>query len=255
MRAGVEEYVLFTLWSPKGGSGTSVLAAACALALARSSLTDTGPAASGRVVVRLADLDGDLPAVLGLPAEPPTGLADWLAAGIEAPTDALDQLAVDVTTGASLLPRGAAPPLLAPPAAAECGAALAVALRDGPVPTIVDAGRADSPASRALLEVSDVAFVVVRPCYLALRRGVRSTALARASGVVIVDEPQRALSSKDVAEVLDLPVVARIPWRATTARLVDAGALTRRLPDGLARAAMIVLRAAGVAPTRKGAAA
>jgi len=131
-----------------------------------------------------------------------------LAAGVEAPTDALDQLAVDITAGAALLPRGSAPALLSPPHAAECGAALAVALRDGPVPTIVDAGRADSPAARALLEVSDVAFVVVRPCYLALRRAVRSSALARASGVVVVDEPQRALSSKDVAEVLDLPVVA-----------------------------------------------
>jgi hypothetical protein len=247
--------VLFTLWSPKGGSGTSVLAAACALALARSSGSGSASSATGELVVRLADLDGDQPSVLGLPSEPSTGLADWLAAGLEAPLDALDQLALDVATGVTLLPRGGAPVLLAPPVAAECGAALAVALRDGPVPTIVDAGRADTPASRALLEVSDVAFVVVRPCYLALRRGVRSPALARASGVVLVDEPQRALSAEDVSDVLDLPVVARVPWRATTARLVDAGALTRRLPDALARAAMTTLRAAGVGPARKGEAA
>lgn len=247
--------LLLTLWSPKGGSGTSVLAAACALALARSSGSDSARGPAGELAARLADLDGDQPAVLGLPAEPSTGLADWLAAGPEAPTDALDRLAIDVATGVTLLPRGSRPVLLTPPAAAECGAALAVALRDGPVPTIVDAGRADTPATRALLEVSDVAFVVVRPCYLALRRAVRSAVLERASGVVLVEEPQRALTVTDVSDVLDLPVVARIPWRATTARLVDAGALPRRLPDALARAAMSTLRAAGVVPRRRGEAA
>jgi Flp pilus assembly CpaE family ATPase len=40
--------MLLALWSPKGGSGTSVLAAACALVLARH-----GAGA------RLADLGGD----------------------------------------------------------------------------------------------------------------------------------------------------------------------------------------------------
>ena len=60
---------LLTLWSPKGGSGTSVFAAACALVLAR------GPGA------RLVDLGGDQPAIFGLGAEPRTGVADWLEAG------------------------------------------------------------------------------------------------------------------------------------------------------------------------------
>jgi MinD superfamily P-loop ATPase len=46
--------VLLALWSPKGGSGTSVLAAACALVLGR------------RGGARLADLDGDQPALFGL---------------------------------------------------------------------------------------------------------------------------------------------------------------------------------------------
>ncbi len=60
--------MLLTLWSPKGGSGTSVLAAACALVLARR--------ADG---ARLVDLAGDQPAIFGLPTDPGTGLADWLA--------------------------------------------------------------------------------------------------------------------------------------------------------------------------------
>src|SRR5215213_684401 len=90
-----EALVLVCFWSPKGGSGTSVLAAAAALVLARE-----GP-------TRLADLDGDQPAILGLAADPDQGLRDWLSAGPEAPTEALDRLAVDAGKGLSLLAAGA----------------------------------------------------------------------------------------------------------------------------------------------------
>ena len=79
--------MLLAFWSPKGGSGTSVLAAACSLVLARD--------ADG---ARLADLAGDQPAIFALAAEPETGLGDWLAAGPEAPPDALDRLTVAAAT-------------------------------------------------------------------------------------------------------------------------------------------------------------
>ncbi|MGH9048217.1 MAG: hypothetical protein ACRDY4_00630, partial [Acidimicrobiia bacterium] len=98
--------MLLALWSPKGGSGTSVLAAACSIVLARR--------AGG---ARLADLEGDQPAIFGLDADPATGLTDWLAAGPEAPTEALEKLAVEALRGVALLPRGSAPRPLAPVAA------------------------------------------------------------------------------------------------------------------------------------------
>lgn len=231
--------MLFALWSPKGGSGTSVLAAACSLVLARHS--------DG---VRLADLDGDQPAIFGLGADPPTGLADWLAAGPEAPTEALDRLAVEATHEIALLPRGSAERSLAPVAAAEAGAALGVALRDGPAPTVVDLGAAVAPAARALLEIADASAVVVRGCYLALRRAVHSPGLARSAGIVLVDEPGRSLGAREVAEVLDRRVLARVPVRAATARAVDAGVLAARLPDSLARSATEMLDGLGLLPAR-----
>jgi hypothetical protein len=202
-----------------------VLAAACALVLARK--------ADG---ARLADLAGDQPAIFALASEPETGLADWLAAGPEAPSDALDRLAITAAPGVALLPRGGASDgTLAPLPAAEAGAALAVALRDGTVPTIVDAGSAETPARRALVEVADVSMVVVRGCYLGLRRAVHSPLLGRAAGVVLVEEQGRSLGAAEVADVLDLPVVARVPVRSSIARAVDAGVLAARLPDALTR--------------------
>ncbi len=235
--------MLLALWSPKGGSGTSVVAAACALVLARH-----GGA-------RLADLAGDQPAIFGLPADPTPGLFDWLAAGPEAPADALDRLTEPAAPGVALLPRGDAGSPLAPIAAAEAGAALAVLLRDGPVPTVVDAGAAAAPAARAVVEVADVSVVVLRGCYLALRRAVQSPLVARAAGALLVEEPGRSLGPSEIRDVIDRPVLARVPVRHGVARAVDAGVLPARLPDVLARPTTRLLARLGLVTERRGEAA
>jgi hypothetical protein len=233
--------VLLTLWSPKGGSGTSVVAAALALA------------AATRGEARLADLVGDQTAILGLP--PPAasfvaapggsmspagrgdGLAGWLAAGPTAPTEWLNDLALPVVPGLTLLPSGAG---TVDTASAEAGAALGVALRDGGL-TVLDAGGGSAPAARALLEVADTALMVIRPCYLALRRAVADPRLDGCGGVVVVEEAGRSLDADDVAAVLGCAVVGRFSARAEIARAVDAGTLRDRLPAALGAAAGAVL--------------
>jgi hypothetical protein len=223
--------VLICCWSPKGGSGTSVFAAACALALARS----TGGA-------RLADLHGDQPAILGLTDDPPSGLREWLRIGIDAPVDALERIGVDAATALTLLPAGRAP---IHDVAPEVGAALGVALREAGPPTVVDVGVPDAPALAAMLEVADATLVVVRGCYLALRRAVRSTATKRAAGAVLLDESGRALGARDVGDVLGVPVVAAVSVRSSIARVVDAGVLPTRFPDSLSKPARDALRKVG----------
>jgi cellulose biosynthesis protein BcsQ len=232
--------VLLSVWSPKGGSGTSVLAAACAIVLAQ----DRG--------ARLVDLDGDQEAVLGLPSrgfggsDGPAGVRDWLAVGPEAPANALSQLAVDAGPGLVLVPAGSADRT----ATGEAGAALGVVLRDGGGAVIADCGRADDVASRAVVEVSDLSVVVIRPCYLALRRAASDELVRSASGIVVVDEPGRALGAREVADVLGVPVLATVPVRSAIARVIDAGVLVARLPDGLARPTRTLLDRLGVALSR-----
>ena len=223
--------MLLALWSPKGGSGTSVVAAALALVSA------------ARAETRLADLAGDQPAILGLPGPPLSpsaqaqGLAAWLEIGPSAPTEWLSAMAVPVGPGLSLLPRGGEGPDSADAAA---GAALAVALRDGGV-TVVDSGALGAPAVRAVVEVAEAALVVIRPCYLALRRAVGDRRLECSSGVILVEDAGRALDAADVAAVLGRPVVGRFPVRAEIARAVDAGVLRDRMPAALAAAASAVV--------------
>jgi len=242
--------VLIALWSAKGGSGTSVFTAACALVLARDAHDAGRPHG-----VRIADLAGDQPAIFNLGSDPELGLADWLAAGPEAPTDALDRLLVEVATGVGLLPWGGRGTAGASAPAPEAGAALAVALGHGSATTLVDCGTARDPASRAVVEVADVSLVVLRGCYLALRRAVHEPALATTAGAVLLEESGRALSAREVSEVFDLPVLARVPVKSVIARSVDAGVLAGRLPDSLARAASDLLDRISSRTDRNGAAA
>jgi hypothetical protein len=230
--------VLLALWSPKGGSGTSVVAAALSLVCA------------ARGETRLADFAGDQPAILGLPPlNPPVTLVDWLAAGPQTPTEWLDDMAVPVVPGLSLLPGGPVTRSASP----EAGAALAVALRDGGV-TVVDVGSGPDEsggAARAVVDVADTTLMVIRPCYLALRRAVADPRLGSSAGAILMEDPGRSLDADDVAAVLGLPVVGRFPVRPEIARAVDAGVLRDRLPVPLAEPAGIILdRIGGLANGR-----
>jgi hypothetical protein len=189
--------------------------------------------------VVLVDLAGDLPAIAGLAPgriragltrRPFPSLAAWLAAGPAAPTEALDALVHPLGDGLGLLPLGSPPPGVAmADLSPESGAALVAALAGGPT-AVADAGRAEYPVQRAVVEVADVSVIVVRGCYLALRRAVDDALTARAAGVVVVDEPGRSLSSADVADVLGCPVLATIGVDPSVARAVDAGLLMHRPP-------------------------
>ena len=235
--------MLLALWSPKGGSGTSVVAAAVALVSA------------GREERRLADLGGDQPAILGLPllvrpgAGSPTGCRPGWRPGRRLRRSASTRWPSRSFPVSPCCPRGPDADVRLTP---EAGAALAVALRDGGV-VVLDAGsgRDRDGAVRAAVEVADTALMVIRPCYLALRRAVGDPRLARSAGVILVEDPGRALEAADVAAVLGVPVVGRVPVRAEIARAVDAGVLRDRLPNPLATAAAGILdRLAGLAGGR-----
>lgn len=205
-------------WSAKGGSGTTVVAAALALLLARSSST-------GAVLV---DLGGDAPNVLGMAPPTTPGVRDWLAApDVEAA--ALDRLLLDAGGGLRVLPVGTG---------SGPTDRLAAALADRP-DVVVDCGPSGCGLGLALAAALPVSLLVVRPCYLGLRRALDS--LVRPTGVVVVDEPGHALTGADISAAVSAPVVARVPWDPLVGRAVDGGTLATRLPRGLARSLRGVL--------------
>lgn len=205
---------MFTiLSSPKGGTGTSVVAASLAIVSSSSSPT------------LLVDLAGDQAAILGLP-QPPIGLSDWANGMTYREFDEIVSLCHD---NLYLAPTGTFDfETLNANAWDRLLRALSLKHSEG-CNIIVDLGRADIPL--ALRKIVDTCYLVTRPCYLALRRAVDlETAF---SGVIVVNEPDRVLTSRDVESVLKLKCVAEIPYTSEISRRVDSGLLKSRLPMAL----------------------
>ena len=190
--------------SVKGGSGTSVTAAALALLLA----------ARHRGGGHVVDLCGDLPAVLGI-AEPDG------TAGCE------------VNSALHLLPRR-----IDGHATEANWLSLATELQSLRGPVVVDAGC--TPIGQPLLDVAAASYLVTRPCYLALRRATHAVHKGEVSvdGCILLNETGRALTPNDVSAVLKTTVCAELPVDSAISRAVDAGLLAHRVPkaldDGLA---------------------
>jgi hypothetical protein len=197
-------------WAAKGGSGATVVACAMALGSRRGEATT------------LVDLDGDCPTALGLAEPSGPGVLDWLASPTAGAAE-LDRLAITVRDDVRLIPRGTAE------APEDQWLRLATVL-SGWSNVIVDAGTGVPPP--ALHDGAEQSLLVMRPCFIAIRRA-RATGV-RPTGVVLVDEPGRALSSGDVEHALGAPVVAEVRLDPAVARAVDAGLLVARLPRSLA---------------------
>jgi len=205
--------VLTVCWSPKGGVGTSVVASALAIRTAASGV-DT----------LLVDLDGDQPSILGLATPTGPGVGDWLTAGGEVPVDALAELETDVVDHLALLHRG-------DPTGGgftDRLEVLATVLAGSSRSTIVDAGR--SPDHGRWWASCGRSVLVIRPCYLGLRRVGRVSSDCE---VVVIDEPGRALTVADVGAATGANLRCRLPWDPAVARAVDAGILTSRMPRSL----------------------
>jgi MinD superfamily P-loop ATPase len=205
---------MYVCWSVKGGSGTTVVAAALSLLLCRTNPT------------LLVDLCGDAPGALGMPEPAGPGVVDWLASPTSG-ADALHRLAVPARDGLEVVPCGSRSTPVPPTRWWSLGEALQQPGRT----VVVDAGVGAPHA--ALLPAGAHSLLVVRPCYLAIRRAV--AAEARPTGIVLVTEPGRALGARDVERAVSAPVVAEVPYDPSVARAVDAGLLAVRLPGSIAR--------------------
>lgn len=212
--------MLLACWSVKGGSGTTVVSVAIASLLAEAS-------PGGALIV---DLAGDVPAALGLPEPAGPGITGWLDAGVEVPADALTRLEVPGPGRLRLLARGSLEEVPAE-AAAGRGAVLAALLAVDGRPVVADCGGGPVGAGLAVAAAAPTSLLVLRPCYLSVRRALRTG--LRPSGVVLVGSSLRTLQAEDVEAALGIPVVATVVLDDRVARAVDAGSLGHRLPRSL----------------------
>lgn len=206
---GVHPQRMFTLcWSPKGGSGTTVAAATLALNATTSILID---------------LAGDAPAALGVPAGS-EGILDWMRSD----TDPLrlDDLCIEIDSDHHLICAGRPGSVPARRWAVLADHLASIDASD----VVVDAGTINRPPN-VLSERADRRLMVLRPCYVALRRAHESAVVP--DGVILLDEPGRALTATDVERCIGAPVLAEVMVDPSVARAVDAGLLAVRAPRSL----------------------
>jgi hypothetical protein len=195
---------MITCWSVKGGSGTSVVAALLAVAAAQKQTT------------LLVDVDGDQPAIFGVP-NPSAGFREWWQSGLGA--DALCRLSTEISPTLRLVgPGDQHVPFTDRQFHLDRGSL-----------TIVDAGTVrDDVVAAHVVEASAVSVLVIRPCYLAARRA--SASPLRVDGIVVVEESGRALGARDLEEVIGAPILGTLSWDLSIARAVDAGRIGNRVP-------------------------
>lgn len=175
----------------------------------------------------IADLCGDVPVVMGVEADASSpGLRQWLAAAPTVSANGLSRLMVDVMPGLRLLPRG---PLAvrSPDVEVQAGR-----LRESHVgqPLIVDAGVVgpERQVAAVLEKAATTSILVIRPCYLAVKRVAELE--HRADGFVLVEESGRCFDARDISDALGVEHLATLRWDPTVARAVDAGRTKSRPP-------------------------
>jgi len=208
--------MLWSICSSKGGSGVSVIAAALAVESAHA------------CDVLLVDLGGDLAEILGIEASE-LGLSDWIRS--EAGVDSIENLVQSVRPGLQLLEMGG------PIDGSDVGRLSTLLPHLATYPLVIfDVGVANAEpfsAQSVVLAASDRTTMVLRACYLSLRRAQRLN--LPADDVIEVVEGGRALTTVDIEGALGRAVSARLAVDPKIARTVDAGLLIARRPRGLRR--------------------
>lgn len=219
--------MLISVWSPKGGVGTSTIAVALAATVTECHRD-----------VRLIDLGGDAPAIVGVRVPDHLGIGDLLRAAPATPTTALDAISVDIGERFSYVGPGRVDRAAGcEPPAAEAGLSVSQfvnAVRSHAAICVVDCQTVGTALERALVANSDLALIVVQPCFVLLQRTTQLQSLvAASSGVVYLEDQGRSLTAADVGGILGRPLLAKIQRSHEVARTIDAGVLLRRRPAAL----------------------
>jgi hypothetical protein len=233
--------MFWSFCSSKGGVGTSVVAAAIAIELAKTGLDRE---------VLLVDFGGDQPDILGVAQDDTlseaVGVVDWLKSNSDVGIDAIDHLLIDVGPQIRLLPMGRRSLLdsgsIEPNRCVELVGGLGH--RYQVVADVGVLGPEISSPGALIAATGDRTTAVLQACYLSLRRADRLPVVV--DDVVEVVEAGRSMSTLDVELVMGRPVSARISRDPGVARAVDIGSLASRLPRSLRRLARDLIE---LAPT------
>ncbi len=230
-------------WSVKGGSGTTVMCAALAAVWSRS------------VPTVLVDLCGDAPALFGRSTAPKRGLLDWSHAhssvGPRSLADLIDASTVRGTP--DLLCLGEAQQSAASGGRAPATKDQLSRLEEGVLwlaqaydRVVIDAGSAVDAHANAVVDLSTVGLLMMRPCTITIRAALQSRRAVM--GAVLNGSGGGTLRAHDVEALLGVPVFGHVPSVRAIPAAVDAGTFGNRIPRQLHAPVRAIHHALGLEP-------
>lgn len=207
--------MLISVFSPKGGVGTSTVAALFSKALSQVSPTLLVDCASG-------DLNG----IVGVDTYK-YGFEDWAISG-QPTLDSLVKICTPVVENLNFVGSVNTSDLQDLNQDSSCHIADLLSSSGN---VVVDCGHARELIQQKILDASDLVVVVFRQCYLGMLRASTNEYCTNADVCVVIKESGRSIKTSQLASSLKVQVVIEIEARADFAKAIDAGVVINRPPE------------------------
>lgn len=223
--------MLITVFSPKGGSGTTTCAALIAKSFSQQFSIPT---------VLIDAYDGDVETVVGVDSESEYGFIQWTEA--KDPTaNNLARIATSISDNFSFVSYSsvkndkynAPAPSQSIQEKNQKAAQLVEALSNNESNYVIDIGTNVNESTNAIIEASDIVVMVIKGCYISLNRASSHPYSSSADSVIVLSEPGRTITSKQICDVLRIKCVIEIEARRDFAKCIDAGILIFRTPKNM----------------------
>lgn len=216
--------MFISVFSPKGGVGTTVTSALIAHCISRYGPTFAIDACAG-----------DLHSVCGSDETPRFGFEEWIRS--HTPTQAsLSTIACYVHENLSCVSSRAHITHREESSISDVTIDISSAIgvfHESTAHCVIDCGTATSEYAKEIIDASDVVVVVMRSCYGAMVKLMEHSCREKADVCVFVKEAGRTISVQNISELLDVSRMICLDARRDFARSIDAGVLVHRPPHHL----------------------
>lgn len=222
--------MLVSIFSPKGGSGTSTNA--CLLAKSFSRHMPSMP------IVLIDAFNGDLDSIVGIDPESEYGFAQWLESAnpnihnLEKISNSVFENLTFVSNSSVKHDRFSSQTNSVEDKA-ERYEKITSALSDDASVCIVDLGTRVDALSSVIVAASDLVVMAIKSCYVSLNRATAHPYREYADACIFIEEQGRSINSKQVSEVLKINCIIELDARRDFARAIDAGVLLFRTPKNM----------------------
>ena len=223
--------MLITVFSPKGGSGTTTCSALIAKSFSTKFKTNT---------VLIDAHNGDLQTVVGVEPKSEYGFVQWVQAKFPSQKN-LDRISNRINENLSYVTFSSIVnddfnidlDTINHDVENTLTKKLVDALSNTENIYVIDVGTKSDEIAKAFIEASDLVFMVIRGCYIGLSRAMAHPFRKNIDVVLVIEESGRTITSKQITSALKLNCVIEVEARRDYAKSIDAGVMLFRTPKNM----------------------